>query len=96
MPDLKVGDRFDIDGYHECARAECDDGYIVLVHNESTHYLIALIEPDPVDGRVFGATLLASQRYDNHGDMLVRAIYLRMLFDMSNEAARRSTSLDEA
>lgn len=65
--DMKPGVRFDTKGYWFVARAECIDGdrEAILMHNESSHYLLAVREmaPDgesPTEGE---ATFLQSWSY---------------------------------
>lgn len=38
---LKPGDRFDKSGYDEVANIQTDQGSVMLLHNNSSHYLIA-------------------------------------------------------
>lgn len=45
-----LGTMVALSGYTEVAHADCDHGRVVLMHNNSSHYLIAEVE-DPDSGR---------------------------------------------
>lgn len=89
MTDIQNGDMFDIAGYDVVARAQCDLGDVLVLTNNSTHYLVAETADD---GDLVRARLVDAFEY---GAGSCHAAYRQALELMARTALYWSDSLDE-
>jgi hypothetical protein len=82
------GDRMSIKGYDVMATAAVDDGTVLVVSNNSSHFLVVWQGEEHVTDQ---GMLMASYPYGAY----TKRAYLAALSTMADRAVRMSSSLDE-
>lgn len=88
---MNIGERFDIHGYDIVARATHDAGEVLVLNNNSTHYLVGVVNfPDDATSDHAQARLAGSFRYS----LDFVPAYQSALMRMVSEAVRLTTCED--
>jgi hypothetical protein len=84
----------DLTGYERVAQCVTDDGAVVLVHNNSTHYIVAscFLLSDPFEHLPRSGTVLSTFEY---AQGTTTAAFAAALDAFKRAVLQRSTSLDD-
>lgn len=91
--DINIGDTFDLTGYELLGHAATDFGQVVLLSNNSSHYLVASVQVCAGERATVGTLRAAFETLDGKGTLT--SAYAKALREMTRLALDGSPSLRE-